>query len=165
MVKFFKSALNRVIGDARHKPSLIELQTFVSDAARIVNDRPLTSVICAPYDDLTPILPLSFLGQQLVPNTPIRAFHGRVDLKQDYVNNVTLAQKFWQSRIEGYLPTLQGRNKWREIRQNLTSGQHVLVADAEDVCKRFTYCLERIHNVHRQIRNGKEIVRRATVTS
>ena len=32
MVKLFKTALSRVIGDARLKPSLIELQTFVSDA-------------------------------------------------------------------------------------------------------------------------------------
>ena len=31
MVKLFKTALSRVIGDARRKPSLIELQTFVSD--------------------------------------------------------------------------------------------------------------------------------------
>ena len=61
MVKLFKSALSRVVGDARRKPSLTELQTFVSDAVRIVNDRPLTSVSCAP-NDLTPISPSSFFG-------------------------------------------------------------------------------------------------------
>jgi len=32
MVKLFKNALSRVVGEASHKPSLIELQTFVSDA-------------------------------------------------------------------------------------------------------------------------------------
>ena len=162
IVKLFKTALSRVIGDARRKPSLIELQTFVSDTFRIVNDRPLTSVSSAP-NDLTPISPSSFLGQQLAPHTPISAFHDRGDLRRDYVYNVTLAQKFWQSWIEGYLPNLQGRNKWREIRQNLTPGQLVLVADAEDICERGTYRLGRIHSVHPQIRNGKEIVRRATV--
>ena len=112
---------------------------------------------------MTPISPSSFLGQQLAPHTPISAFHDRGDLRRDYVYNVTLAQKFWQSWIEGYLPTLQGRNKWREIRQNLTPGQLVLVADAEDICKRGTYRLGRIHSVHPQIRKGKEIVRRATL--
>ena len=52
MVKLFKNALGRVIGEARRNPSLIELQTYVSDAVRIVNDRPLTSVSSQP-DDLT----------------------------------------------------------------------------------------------------------------
>ena len=104
-----------------------------------------------------------FCISSLPPHTPISAFHDQEDLRRDYVYNVTLAQKLWQSWIEGYLPTLQGRNKWREIRQNLTPGQLVLVADAEDICKRGTYCLGRFHSVHPQIRNGKEIVRQATV--
>ena len=158
MVKLFKSALSRVIGDARRKPSLIKLQTFVSGAVRVVNDCPLTSVSCAP-NELTPISRSLFLGQQLAPNTTISAFHDRGHLRRDYVYNVTLAQKFWQSWMEGYLPTLQGRHKWREIPKNLTPGQLVLVADAEDICKRGTYRLGRIHSVHPQTRNGKEIVR------
>ena len=48
MVKLFKNALGRVIGEARRKPSLIELKSFVSDTVRIVNDRPLTSVSSHP---------------------------------------------------------------------------------------------------------------------
>ena len=44
MVKLFKGALNKTIGNTRRLPSLIELQTFVADAVRIVNDRPLTTV-------------------------------------------------------------------------------------------------------------------------
>ena len=55
-------------------PSLIEIQTFTSDAVRIVNDRPLTSL-----DDksnvLAVITPSSFLGQGLAPNTHLSAFH------------------------------------------------------------------------------------------
>ena len=102
-------------------------------------------------------------GSAACPQHPISAFYDRKDLKRDYVYNVTLAQKFWQNWIEGYLPTLQGRSKWREIRQNLISGLLVLVADAKDICKRGTYRLGRIQSVHPQVRNGKEIVRRATV--
>ena len=93
MIKLFKSALNRVIGDGRRKSSLIKLQTFVSDAVRIANDRPLTSVTCAP-NDLIPISPSSFLSQQLAPHTLISAFHDRGDLRRDFIYNVTLAQKF-----------------------------------------------------------------------
>ena len=159
-MKLFKNALGRIIGEARRKPSLIELQTFVSDAVRIVNDRPLTSV-SSHLNDLLPISPSSFLGQQLAPYTPISAFHDRGDLRRDYLYNVTLANKFWDSWFKGNLPTLQGRGKWRAACQNLAEGQLVLVGNAEDTNKRGTYRLGGVHCVHSQQRRGKEIVRRA----
>ena len=40
---------------------------------------------------------------------------------------------------------------------------HTGTAYAEDICKRGTYRLGKIHCVHPQIKNGKEIVRRAIV--
>ena len=104
-----------------------------------------------------------FLGQQLSPYTPISAFHDRGDLRQDYLYNSTLAHKFWLLWMKGYLPTLQGRSKWRVHRDNLEPGQLVLVGDAEDLATRGVYRLGRIHAVHPQIRQGKKIVRRATI--
>ena len=162
MMNLFKNALGRVIGQVRRKYSLIELLAFVSDAVCIVNDRPLTSVSSHP-NDLPPIFLSSFLGQQLASNTPISAFHDRVDLRRDYLYNVTLVNKFWESWFKGYLPTLQGRRKWRVACQNLAEGQLVLVGNAEDTNKRGTYRLGRVHCVHPQLRRGKEIVRRATI--
>ena len=47
--------------------------------------------------------------------------------------------------------------------ENLYPGQLVLVGDSEDITKRGAYRLGRIHLVHPQIRNGTELVRRATV--
>ena len=162
MVKLFKNALGRGIGEARRKPSLMELQTFVSDAVRIVNDRPLISLTSHP-DELLPISPSSFLGQQLAPNISISAFHDRGGLRRDYLYNVTLANKFWKSWFNGYLPTLQGRGKWRIACQNVAEGQLVLVGNAEDTNRRGTYRLERLHCVRPQQRRGKEIVRRTSI--
>ena len=162
MVKLFKYALGKVIGEAGRKLLLIESQTFVSDAVRIVNDRPLTSVSSHP-NDLLPISPSSFHGQQLGPYTPISAFHDRGDLRRDYLYNVTLANKFWKCWCKGYLPTLQGHGKWRVACQNLAEGQLVLLGNAEDTNKRGTYWLGRAHCVHPQLRRGKEIIRRATI--
>ena len=162
MVKLIKRALVRVMGEARRKPSLIELQTFVSDAIRIVNDRPLTTLSDKP-NDLKPLTPSCFLGQHLAPNTPVSAFHDRGDLRNDYLYNATLAQKFWACWMKSYLPTLQGRSKWRTLRENLTVGQLVLVGDAEDLSKRGAYRLGRVHCVHPQVRKGRDIVRRATI--
>ena len=134
--KLFK-ALTSVIGEARCKPSLIELQTFTSDAVRIVDDRPLTTLSCEP-NDLAPITPSSFLGQNLAPNAPLSAFHDQGDLRKDFTYNFTLAHRFWLSSIKGYLPTLQERSKWRVARENLTPGQLVLVGDTYDISKRGT---------------------------
>ena len=74
-----------------------------------------------------------------------------------------MAHKFWLSWAKGYLTNLQGRKKWRTCKENLYPGQLVLVEDSEDFTKRGTYRLGRIHLVHPQIRNGRELVRRATV--
>ena len=64
MVKLSKNALNKTMENARRTPALIELQTFVVDAVRIVNDRPLTTVSDQP-NDLLPITPSCFLGPEL----------------------------------------------------------------------------------------------------
>ena len=113
--------------------------------------------------DLLPISPSSFLGQQLAPNSSTSAFHDREDLRRNYLYNVTLANKFWKSWFKGYLPTLQGRCKWRVACQNLVEGQLVLVGNAENTNKRRTYRLGRIHCVHTQLCRGKEIACRATI--
>ena len=65
--------------------------------------------------------------------------------------------------MKSYLPSLQGRNKWKTLRENLIPGQLVLVGDADDISRRGTYRLSRMHALHPQISKGKEIVRRATV--
>ena len=147
MVKLVKNALHQVLGEARRKPSLIELQTFASDAVRIVNDRPLTTLSDKP-NDLKPLTPSCFLGQHLAPNTPVSTFHDKGDLRKDYLYNASLAQKFWSCWMKSYLPTLQGRAKWRTLRNNLTVGQLVLVGDAEDLSKRGAYRLGRVHCLH-----------------
>ena len=83
-------------------------------------------------NDLSPLTPACFLGQQLAPNTPVGAFYNTGDLRRDYVCNATLAHKFWLCWIKGYLPTLQGKSKWRVTRENLSVGQLVVVGDAQD---------------------------------
>ena len=150
------------MGEARRLPSLIELQTFVSDAIRIVNDRPLTLISDMP-NDLTLLTPSCFLGQQLSPNTPVSTFPDEGDLHRDFQYCAMLAQRFWLQWMKGYLPGLQGRNRWRTSRENLVVGQLVLVGDAEDSFRWGAYRLGRIHRLHPQLHVGKEIVRRATV--
>ena len=161
-MKLFKTSLTRVMNEIRRKPSLIELQKFMSDAVRIVNDRPLTTV-SDKSNNLAPLCPSSFLGQQLAPYMPVGTFHDRGDLRRDYLYNATLAHRFWESWSKGYLPTLQKRGKWRISRENLSPGQLVLVGDADDFSKRGSFRLGRIHCIYPEFWHGKEYVRRATM--
>jgi len=110
-----------------------------------------------------PLSPSCFLCQQLAPNTPVSVFHEKRDLRRYYVYNATLAQRFWLTWMRGYLPCLQGRNKWTTLRDNLVVDQLVLIGDVEDLKKRGAYRLGRIHRLYPQISKGREIVRRATV--
>ena len=48
MVKLFEKALNQTIENTRRTPAIIELQTFVIEAVRIVNDRPLLQLAISP---------------------------------------------------------------------------------------------------------------------
>ena len=88
-----------------------------------------------------------------------------------FLYNATLAHRFWLSWMQSYLPPLQGRNKWRTLKDNLVQRQLVFVGDAEDIAHKGAYRLGRmvdtdfggIHCLHQQTRKGKEIVRRATV--
>ena len=129
---------------------------------RIVSDRPLTTLSDQP-NDLTPICPSSVLGQELAPNTLVGGFHSKEDLRKDYLYSANLSHGFWLGWMQGYLLTLQDRNKWRINQENLKPGQLVLAGDAEDLSYRGAYRLGRIERLHPQIRNGKELVRRTTV--
>ena len=140
MVKLFKTALFRVLDNTRQMPTLIESQTYFIDAVHTVNDRQLTTLSDQP-NDLIPICSFSFLGQELAPNTPVGGFHDKGDLRKDYLYNASLAHRFWLEWMKSYLPSLQGRNKCRTHKENLTLGQLVLVGDAEDLSYRGAYRL------------------------
>ena len=84
MVNLFENALYRSLQSTCRLPSLIEPQTFASDAVRIVNNRPLTS-LNDQSNDLSPITTSSFLGQDLDPNTPVGSSHDKRNLLKIYL--------------------------------------------------------------------------------
>ena len=61
------------MGEARRLSSLIKLQTFFSDAVRIVNDGPLTSANGEP-NDLSPLTPSCSLWANSCLHSPPQCF-------------------------------------------------------------------------------------------
>ena len=113
MVKQVKRILQRTLETATHKPSLMELITFCSNAVGVVNERPLTALSDRPRD-FAVVTPASLLTPAFDLYALVGRAHDRDHLRRDYRFNVALADCFWKNWMTFYLPTLQGRNKWRE---------------------------------------------------
>ena len=162
LIKMFKSTLMKVTDLSHRTPSLIELQTYISNTIRLVDNRPLTSLSDNPRD-FNAISPSLLLTPAFHPNTPVGKPHDRDELRRDFRFNRALAQKFWHRWMKFYLPLLQRRKKWLEETPNLEVGQMVLVGGPDDLNKRGHYKLGRVERVLPQFRWGKPIVRRAEI--
>ena len=110
MIKVFKRTLTHIANLSQKMPSFVELQTYISNATRLVNDRPLTPLSDDPKD-YTAISPSSLLTPAFHPNTPVGKPHNKDELRRDYRFNVALAHRFWERWVKFYLPLLQRRKK------------------------------------------------------
>ena len=109
------------------------------------------------------VTPASLLTLAFDPYTLVGRAHDRDNLRRDYRFNVALANCFWKDWEAFYLPTLQGRNKWRETSQKLQSGDLILVGDSADISERGKYQVGRVAEVFPQMHNGNSFVWRAKI--
>ena len=129
------------------------LNTFLCEAERILNDRPLTTISDDP-DDQTPITPNLILllhGNVCKPlfeseNAP-KAYHRQAQF---------LADLFWKRWLKEYVPSLQLRQKWFLPQRNLMVGDLVLmcgeghprghwpIAKVVDVSKDIDGCVRKV---------------------
>ena len=100
------------------------LNTFLCEAEKILNDRPLTKVSDDPDDQtpLTPNLILLLRGNVCKPlyeaeNVP-KAYHRQAQF---------LADLFWKRWLKKYVPSLQLCQKWLLPKRNLKVGDLVLM--------------------------------------
>ena len=131
--------------------------TFCNNAVRVINERPFTA-LSDDHRDFTVVIPASLLTPDLDPYPPVGTAHEKDHLKRDYRFSLVLVDKFWRDWVAFYLPTLQGRNKWREVAENLQEGRLVMVGDSKDLAKRRRYRVERVTEVFPKKRHGKLIV-------
>ena len=112
---------NQVLDDER-------LETVFCEAEAIVNGRPLTPVSDSPSDS-EPLTPNHLL--LLRGSAPIIPGHFTKDDKYSrrWRHVQYLADVFWKRWIREYLPTLQLRDKWIEIKRNLKENDIVLILD------------------------------------
>ena len=111
MIKVFKRTLSQVAKLSKRMSNLIELQTYVLNSTRLVNDRPLTPLSDDPKN-YSAITPSSLLTPALHPSTPVGAPHAKDDLRSDYRFNVALVHGFWERWITFCNRAKSGWKQW-----------------------------------------------------
>ncbi|XP_062709173.1 uncharacterized protein LOC134288401 [Aedes albopictus] len=124
-VKSFKKHLRAVLGHATL--TYEELSTVLTQIEACLNSRPLCQLSTSP-DSFEAFTPGHFIINQplnLLPEPDIRHLQeGRLDRWQRVQRHV---DDIWARRRNEYVATLQPRNKWQSVQQNLDLGQLVLI--------------------------------------
>ncbi|CAG2206251.1 unnamed protein product [Mytilus edulis] len=135
-----------------------QLLTFMAEAERIVNDRPITAVSNDSRDlpVLTPNMLLLMKNNTSIPQ-------GVFDEKDVYAKRwwkqiQYLANVFWRRWLREYLPTLQQRNKWQREQRDVKIDDIVIVAD--DHTSRGQWPLGRVIEV---IRSRDSLIRSCVI--
>lgn len=133
------------------------LATFMTEAERIVNNRPLVPI----YDDVEDVRALTpndllLLRPLAEPETSRLA--NLCSYTRRWRQAKQLADTFWRRWTRAYLPTLQWRSKWCEQKRNFKPGDVVIIVS--DGLKRAHWPLGRVKEVHP---DQEGVVRKATV--
>ena len=109
-----------------------EFQTFVVETSSIVNSTPLWEVSDDPNDPF-PLTPSMLLTLRETPHPPLPDTFGKDDLlaygKSRWRRVQYLADQFWVRWRKSYLQLLQTRSKWTKERENIKTGDIVLLRD------------------------------------
>ena len=105
------------------------LSTFLAEAEKILNDRPITPV----GEDTTDPEPLTPSKLLLLKNNsclPLGTFEPTEQYSRRWWRQAQyLANVFWKRWIREYLPSLQERQKWLTVKNNFSEDDLVLVVD------------------------------------
>ncbi|XP_070535105.1 uncharacterized protein [Ptychodera flava] len=134
------------------------LRTLFCEVEAIINSRPITRLSEDPNDleALTPNHLLMLKPKQALPPGLFQKNDNYVRRRWRQVQYLT--DIFWKRWMKEYLPLLQERQKWLEIRRNLNVGDVVLIVD--NTAPRNSWSMGRITEV---MKDKKGLVRFAEV--
>ena len=125
LVRSVKSVFRHLVHDRLLTDE--ELLSFMCEAEKIINDRPLTKM-GSDADDPTPLTPSHLLllrGNTSTSNTEANYVRRRWQVIQ------AIANDFFSRFVSEYIPELQLRQKWCDVKNNLRVNDVVLVADQD----------------------------------
>ena len=115
-----------------HPPHVKTLETILIQIEAILNRRPLCAVSpeANDYEALTPAHVLSPACVDRSSNifvSPAAASTG--DLRSRFLRSQNMVNQFWRAWYRDYLTELHNRQKWRDTKEDLKTGELVLVVD------------------------------------
>lgn len=106
------------------------LQTLMCEIETVLNGRPITR-ISDQFGDLEALTPNHLLTLKRLPNLPPGIFEKSDNYSLRRWRQVQyMAELFWKRWSKEYLPLLQERQKWHDVKRNLKTGDIVLIVDA-----------------------------------
>ena len=129
LIRSVRRALSSLARDAGEYSDLHEdnFHTFVAEAEKVLNDRPLTH-FSDNVNDERPLTPnMILLLRQNPASVPFELSQG--DSRKHYLRSQEFADMFWHRWIREYVPTLQERQKNLSPVRNLKVNDLVLMAD------------------------------------
>ena len=143
------------IGD--HVLSFPELQTFIFEAANLVNERPI-AVNRSDLDDGSYLCPNDLLLGRASSSVPGESFEECTNPKKRFAFIQLLVDCFWKKWIRDFFPYLMIRQKWHTKQRSVCVGDIVLIHDVNASLGQWT--LGKINKVYTS--NGN-VVRNADV--
>ena len=139
LIKCAKKAITLAIGHQRM--SAVELLTVFSEAANLMNERPI-GFLPSPDSHLNILTANSLLLGRSTAINP-----GGYEVTSTIQSRVSLVQKvidqFWLHWTQLYAPTLVQQSKWLSVERDLRVDDVVLVADSNPL--KAQYSLARVH--------------------
>lgn len=128
-IKSIKMALRVVLGNQPTTETV--LHTILIEVEGILNSKPL-AYISSDLTDLDPVTPNMLLMGRPDSSLPQAVYCASELLgKRRLRHSQILADQFWSAFTRSYLPTLQVRQKWETDKENLDSGQVVMLVDPQ----------------------------------
>ena len=124
LVKLVKRTLYRTLANASLSDE--ELQTAFCQAEAMINSRPLTPLSSDPKDS-PPLTPAHFLVGNVRTELEPAADGTESTYQKRWRRLQQVSLAFWRRWLKEYLPSLQPRTKWTEVRPDLKKGDIVLV--------------------------------------
>ena len=128
-IRSVKSALYVALGKQTTTDTV--LHTVLVEVEGILNSKPL-GYVSSDLADPDPVTPNMLLMGRLDSSLP-QAIYCSSELlgRRTWRHSQILADHFWTAFIRYYLPTLQTRQKWKSDKENLDSGQVVMIVDPQ----------------------------------
>ena len=105
-IRSFRRIMRALNAGRRRNPTDEDLLTLFKEIEYIINSHPLTSCSDDPRD-MNAISPMTILTGALDPAVPFDRFYKADELKASWRYSQAVADRFWESYLRDYLPTLQ----------------------------------------------------------